>query len=117
MWFNLNKVQPPVKGKTPTHGKRLGEPFVDPVKYEWFSNADFRRAVSMAIDREALIKGAFFGYGEKNWSQMPSRTRYGTRRISSSTITTRPKRRRCSPEWASRTGTATGSSRTRAAIR
>ena len=72
MWFNLNKVQPPVRGVKPTHGKKLGEPFVDPVKYAWFSNADFRRAVSMAIDREALIKGAFFGYGEKNWSQMTS---------------------------------------------
>ena len=70
MWFNLNKAQPPVKGKTPTHGKKLGEPFVDPVKYAWFSQVDFRRAVSMAIDREALIKGAFYGYGEKNWSQM-----------------------------------------------
>ena len=69
IWFNLNKVQPPVPGTRPTHGKRVGEPFVDPVKYEWFINADFRRAVSMAIDREALIKGAFFGYGEKNWSQ------------------------------------------------
>jgi peptide/nickel transport system substrate-binding protein len=69
MWFNLNKVQPPVGGTKPAHGKRLGESFVDPVKYEWFSHVDFRRAVSMAIDREAIIKGAFFGYGEKNWSQ------------------------------------------------
>jgi peptide/nickel transport system substrate-binding protein len=72
MWFNLNKVQAPVRGGKPTHGKKPGEPFVDPVKYDWFSKADFRRAVSMAIDREALIKGAFFGYGEKNWSQMTS---------------------------------------------
>ena len=72
MWFNLNKVQPPVRGAKPTHGKRLGEPFVDPVKYGWFNNADFRRAVSMAIDRDAIIKGAFFGYGEKNWSQSTS---------------------------------------------
>ena len=69
-WFNLNKVQPPIRGAKPTHGKRLGEPFVDPVKYEWFNNRDFRRAISMAIDRDALIKGAFYGYGEKNWSQM-----------------------------------------------
>ena len=72
MWFNLNKVQPPIRGTKPTHGKRLGEPFVDPVKYEWFNHPDFRRAVSMAIDRDALIKGAFFGYGEKNWSQSTS---------------------------------------------
>ena len=72
MWFNLNKVQPPIGGAKPTHGKRLGEPFVDPVKYEWFNNRDFRRAISMAIDRDAIIKSAFFGYGEKNWSQSTS---------------------------------------------
>jgi peptide/nickel transport system substrate-binding protein len=72
MWFNLNKVQPHLRGPKPTHGKRVGEPFVDPVKYEWFNNRDFRRAISMAIDREALITGAFFGHGEKNWSQMTS---------------------------------------------
>ena len=72
MWFNLNKVQPPIGDAKPTHGKRLGEPFVDPVKYEWFNNRDFRRAISMAIDRDALIKGAFYGYGEKNWSQSTS---------------------------------------------
>ena len=71
IWFNLNKVQPPVRGVTPTHGKkRVGESFVDPVKYAWFNNADFRRAVSMAIDRDAMIKSVFFGYGEKNWSQI-----------------------------------------------
>jgi peptide/nickel transport system substrate-binding protein len=72
MWFNLNRVQPPVGGAKPTHGKRPGEPFVDPIKYEWFNNRDFRRAISMAIDRDALIKGALYGYGEKNWSQSTS---------------------------------------------
>jgi peptide/nickel transport system substrate-binding protein len=72
MWFNLNKAQPPVGGAKPIYSKRVGEPFVDPVKYEWFSNPDFRRAVSMAIDRDAIINGAFFGYGEKNWSQSTS---------------------------------------------
>ena len=72
MWFNLNKVQPPIRGAKPTLGKRVGEPFVDPVKYEWFNTANFRRAVSMAIDRDALIKAVFFGYGEKNWSQSTS---------------------------------------------
>ena len=117
MWFNLNKVQPPIRGAKPTHGKRLGEPFVDPVKYAWFKNRDFRRAISMAIDRDALIKGAFFGYGEKNWSQMTSRTRSGTRPISSSSITTRPRQRSCSPASGSRIRTATGSWRMRAAIR
>ena len=69
VWFNLNTVQPPTRGAQPSPGKRIGEPFVDPVKYEWFHNVNFRRAVSMAIDRDALIQGVFYGYGEKNWSQ------------------------------------------------
>jgi peptide/nickel transport system substrate-binding protein len=69
VWFNLNKVQPPVKGDTPVPGRKVGEPFVDAVKYEWFGNATFRRAVSMAIDRDAIIRSIFFGEGEKNWQQ------------------------------------------------
>ena len=73
LWFNLNKVQPPVRGgRKPVPGKKVGETFVDPVKYEWFNNPVFRRAVSMAIDRDALIASVYFGYGEKNWSQMTS---------------------------------------------
>ena len=72
MFFNLNQVQPPVGGAKPVPGKRVGDPFVDPLKYSWFSNRDFRRAVSMGIDRDALIKGVMYGYGEKNWSQMTS---------------------------------------------
>ena len=56
-WFNLNKVQ------KPTPGKKLGEPFVDPVEVRWFSNPVFRRAVSMAIDRDAMIPSIFFGDG------------------------------------------------------
>jgi peptide/nickel transport system substrate-binding protein len=62
-WFNLNKVQ------KATPGKKIGDSFVDPVKYAWFSNPIFRRAVSMAVDREAMIPSIFFGYGRKSWSQ------------------------------------------------
>jgi peptide/nickel transport system substrate-binding protein len=72
MFFNLNQVQPPVGGAKPAAGKRVGDPFVDRLKYSWFNNRDFRRAVSMGIDRDALIKGVMYGYGEKNWSQMTS---------------------------------------------
>ena len=61
-WFNLNKVQKPTPGKTP------GDPFVAPAKYEWFRNAIFRRAVSMAIDRDAMIPSVFFGQGTKNFA-------------------------------------------------
>lgn len=60
--FNLNTV------KQATPGKKIGDPYVDPIKYAWFRNPTFRRAVSMAIDREAIIKSAMFGEGVKNWS-------------------------------------------------
>lgn len=62
MWFNLNKVRE-ARG-----GKRLGAPQVGEVKYSWFREPAFRRAVSKAIDREAIIKGPFFGEGVKSWS-------------------------------------------------
>lgn len=61
-WFNLNKVQ------KPTPGKKIGDPFVDPVKYSWFNNVTFRRAVSLAIDRDAMIPSVFFGEAVKNWA-------------------------------------------------
>jgi peptide/nickel transport system substrate-binding protein len=68
LWFNLNRVQPPVAGEKPIQGKKVGEPFTDPVKYAWFNNVTFRRAVSHAIDRDAMIPSVFFGYAKKNFS-------------------------------------------------
>ena len=62
MWFNLNRV------RKAEPGKAAGAPAVEPYKFAWFSNRDFRRAVSMAIDRDAIIKGPFYGYGVKGWS-------------------------------------------------
>ena len=67
-WFNLNKVQPPLRGEKLPPGKKVGDPVADPVKYSWFSNPLFRRAVSMAVDRDALIRSVFFGEGAKSWS-------------------------------------------------
>ncbi len=67
-WFNLNKVQPPLRGEKLPPGKKVGDSVVDPVKYAWFSNPVFRRAVSMAVDRDALIRSVFFGEGTKSWS-------------------------------------------------
>jgi peptide/nickel transport system substrate-binding protein len=63
IWFNLNTV------REPKPGKRLGDPQVDPIKYAWFRNPVFRRAVSMAIDRDAIIRGPMYGEAVKNWSQ------------------------------------------------
>lgn len=61
-WFNLNKVHKAAQGK------KVGEPWVGATKYAWFSNPAFRRAVSMAVDRDAIIRSVFFGYAVKNWS-------------------------------------------------
>ena len=62
LWLNLNTVKGTVAGRNP------GEPYVGPVKYAWFSNREFRRAISMAIDRDAMIRSVFFGDGFKSWS-------------------------------------------------
>ncbi len=61
-WFNLNRVRKAIPGK------KVGEPYVAADKYAWFSNPTFRRAVSMAIDRDAIIKSVLFGDAVKNWS-------------------------------------------------
>jgi peptide/nickel transport system substrate-binding protein len=51
-WFNLNRGH------------------VNADRYHWFSNRAFRRAVSHAIDRDAMIRGPFFGEAMKNWSHL-----------------------------------------------
>ena len=38
------------------------------VKSAWFKNAVFRRAVSSAIDRDAMIRSIYYGHGVKSWS-------------------------------------------------
>ena len=63
LWFNLNRVRKPEKGK------KIGDPKVEGWKFALFSNRDFRRAVSMAVDRDAIIRGPFYGYGAKGWAQ------------------------------------------------
>jgi len=64
----LTKVQPPLPGEKLPPGKRVGDSYAEPAKFSWFSSPAFRRAVSMAIDRDAMIPSIFFGYGEKSWS-------------------------------------------------
>ena len=63
-WFNLNKVREPVPGK------KVGDTYVDPVKYGWFNKRDFRIAVSKAIDRDAIVRSVFHGDAVKNWSTL-----------------------------------------------
>ena len=62
LWFNLNRVRKAEKG-----GKPVGTPKAEAYKYAWFSKPEFRRAISYAIDRDALIKGPFYGYAVKGW--------------------------------------------------
>lgn len=62
-WFNLNKVRKPMPGK------KIGDPYIDSAKYVWLNNPVFRRAVSMAVDRDALVSSVFFGEAVSNWSQ------------------------------------------------
>ncbi len=55
LWFNLNKK------------KDRATPLVEPHKYAWFSNRDFRYAVAYAIDRDAMTRTAYFGRAVENW--------------------------------------------------
>lgn len=65
-WFNLNKA------KEAKDGRKVGQPYVSASQYSWFSDKRFRQAVSMAVDREAIIRGPFYGFAFKNWSTMTS---------------------------------------------
>lgn len=53
-WFNLNT------GTNP----KTGKPYVAPHKLKWFRDTRFRQAIAMAVDRDSIVKGAFFGRGE-----------------------------------------------------
>jgi peptide/nickel transport system substrate-binding protein len=48
IWFNLNPTKP--------NGTKA-----DPVKFTWFSDVRFRKAVSMAVDRESIAKSTLQG--------------------------------------------------------
>ena len=61
-FFNLNTA------RKDENGRREGDPYVGAVKYKWFNNPTFRRAVSLAIDRDAMIPSIFFGEATKQWS-------------------------------------------------
>lgn len=61
-WFNLNRV------REARSGRKVGTPYVDAAKYAWFNNRDFRRAVSKAIDRDAIIRSVYYGQAVKAWS-------------------------------------------------
>jgi peptide/nickel transport system substrate-binding protein len=62
LWFNLNRL------RQPRGGRPAGAPAADPVRHAWFREPAFRRAVSLAINRDAMIRSVFFGDAVKNWS-------------------------------------------------
>lgn len=62
VWFNLNTV------RTAGAGQRVGDAQVGAIKYGWFSQQAFRQAMSMAVDREAMIRSIYFGDAVPNWS-------------------------------------------------
>ena len=77
LWFNLNTI------KEAKDGKKAGDPAVEPWKFAIFNDPRFRRAVSMGIDRDDLIKGPFHGFAVKNWSVLT----VSNKRWADSTIT------------------------------
>lgn len=50
IWFNLNP------GKD-----AAGKPYIDPVKFKWFSDKSFRQALSYGVNRPGIISGVYLG--------------------------------------------------------
>jgi peptide/nickel transport system substrate-binding protein len=47
--------------QNPGKDAKTGKFFVDPVKRSWFADVNFRKAVSYAVDRNAIVKNALYG--------------------------------------------------------
>ncbi|MCI0606062.1 ABC transporter substrate-binding protein [bacterium] len=58
LFFNQNAGQNP----------KTGKPYVNSIKLSWFSNVNFRRAISHAIDRDSLLRNALLGEGVASYS-------------------------------------------------
>ena len=56
-WFNMNG------GRNPKTRKA----YMDPVKRSWFTDLNFRRAVSYAINRDNMIQNVFYGKALPSW--------------------------------------------------
>jgi len=61
VWFNLNR------GKN-----SMGKPYVDPEKLAIFEKAEFRRAVSHALDREGMTRSILLGLGAPQYGPVSS---------------------------------------------
>ena len=58
--FNMN----------PGSNSETGEPYLAAEKLAWFQNAQFRRAVSHSVDKEAIIREIQDGLGYPQWSSI-----------------------------------------------
>ena len=56
--FNLN----------PGENSETGEPYLAPQKLRWFENTRFRKAVSHAVDKDAIIREVQHGLGYPQWA-------------------------------------------------
>ena len=46
---------------------KTGKFYVDPIKRSWFSDLNFRKAISYCIDREAMVQTVLFGMGQHSF--------------------------------------------------
>ena len=56
--------------QNPGTNPETGDPYLAPEKLAWFQTTEFRRAVSHAINRDAIIEGVFHGLGYPQWSSI-----------------------------------------------
>jgi peptide/nickel transport system substrate-binding protein len=47
-----------------------GKPYVDKIKYSWFNNKNFRKAVAHALDKDNMIRIVMNGLGYPQWSPL-----------------------------------------------
>jgi len=64
-WCNLNQ------GLNP----ETNQPFVDPVKSEWFQNRGFRQALSCSINRADIVRNVYTGYASLATTLIPASNR------------------------------------------
>ncbi|MDI6785283.1 MAG: ABC transporter substrate-binding protein [bacterium] len=57
LWFNLRTDKNPKTSKY----------YVNPIKSKWFTNVEFRQALSHAIDQKSIIDTIFLGMGYQRW--------------------------------------------------
>ena len=73
--FQLLDAGPSAQLKFLWFNQKPGAENLSPYKRNWFANVDFRRAVSQAISRRAIVETVFQGRAEEAWSLLPSSIR------------------------------------------